>query len=44
MEEILRVENLKKAFKLSRRQQKLEKTSSAIKVAVDDLSFSVNRG
>ena len=44
MEEILRVENLKKAFKLSRRQQKLEKTSSAIKVAVDDLSLSVNRG
>ena len=44
MEEILRVENLKKAFKLSRRQQKLEKTSSAIKVAVDDLSFSFNRG
>lgn len=44
MEEILRVENLKKAFKLSRRQQKLEKTSSAIKVAVDDFSFSFNRG
>ena len=44
MEEILRVENLKKAFKLSRRQQMLEKTSSAIRVAVDGLSFSVNRG
>lgn len=44
MEEILRVDNLKKTFKLSRRQQMLEKTSSAIKVAVDGLSFSVNRG
>ncbi len=44
MEEILRVDNLKKAFKLSRRQQMLEKTSSAIRVAVDGLSFSVNRG
>lgn len=44
MEEILRVDNLKKTFKLSRRQQMLEKTSSAIRVAVDGLSFSVNRG
>ena len=44
MEEILRVDNLKKAFKLSRRQQMLEKTSSAIRVAVDGLSYSVNRG
>lgn len=44
MEEILKAEHLKKTFKLSRKQQKLEKTTSSLKVAVDDLSFTVNRG
>lgn len=44
MDEILKVENLKKTFKLSRKQQKLEKTDAAIKTAVNDLSFTVNRG
>lgn len=44
MEEILKAEHLKKTFKLSRKQQKLEKTNSSLKVAVDDLSFTVNRG
>lgn len=44
MEEILKVENLKKSFKLSRKQQKSAKTTSSVKVAVNDLSFSVNKG
>lgn len=44
MEEILKVENLRKTFKLSRKQQKLERTNSNIKVAVDNLSFTAYRG
>ena len=44
MEEILRVENLTKTFTLSRKQQKIEKTDKAVKVAVDNLSFSAYKG
>lgn len=44
MEEILKVENLSKSFKLSKKQQKLERTSMKVKVAVDSLSFSAYRG
>ena len=44
MEEILVVKNLKKTFKLSKKQQKIEKTKSDIKVAVNDLSFSTYKG
>lgn len=44
MEEILRVENLYKKFKLSRKQQKLEGTGLTEKVAVDNLSFTAYRG
>ena len=44
MEEILKVENLRKTFKLSRKQQKLERTQQTVKVAVDNLSFSAYRG
>lgn len=44
MEEILRVESLTKTFKLSRKQQKLQRTDRPIKVAVDKLSFSAYRG
>ncbi len=44
MEEILVAEKLKKSFKLSLKQRKLEKTDVSVKVAVDDLSFSVFRG
>ncbi|MDE6000850.1 MAG: ABC transporter ATP-binding protein [Clostridia bacterium] len=44
MEEILKVENLTKTFKLSRKQQKLEGTSQALKVAVNNLSFTAYRG
>lgn len=41
---MIEVMNLRKTFKLSKKQQKLEKTKSKVKVAVDDLSFSVNEG
>lgn len=44
MEEILQVQGLKKTFKLSAKQQKIEKTSEKQKVAVDDLSFTAYRG
>lgn len=44
MEEIVRVENLKKTFTLSKKQQKLEKTNQKVKVAVDGLSFGVHKG
>ena len=39
MEEILKVEGLSKTFTLSRKQQKIERTSAKRKVAVDNLSF-----
>ena len=44
MEEILTVEGLRKTFNLARKQQKLEKTSQKVKVAVDNLSFTAYRG
>ncbi|MDE6597888.1 MAG: ABC transporter ATP-binding protein [Clostridia bacterium] len=44
MEEILKVENLTKTFRLSRKQQKLERTSEPVKVAVNNLSFTAYRG
>ena len=44
METILRAENLRKTFTLSKKQQQLEKTNQKCKVAVNDLSFTVNRG
>lgn len=44
MSEILRVENLCKSFKLSKKQQRLEKSGSAVKEAVKDLSFTVGSG
>ncbi len=44
MEEVLKVENLTKSFKLSRKQQKIEKTYQTVKVAVNNLSFSCYRG
>ena len=44
MQEILKVENLTKTFKLSRKQQKLQRTDRPIKVAVDNLSFTAYRG
>ena len=44
MEKVLVVKNLVKTFKLSAKQQKIEKTNLKIKIAVNDLSFSVNKG
>jgi sodium transport system ATP-binding protein len=44
MDTILRAEGLKKTFKLSKKQQQLEKTKEKNKVAVDGLSFEANRG
>ena len=38
------MENLTKTFTLSRKQQKIEKTDKAVKVAVDNLSFSAYKG
>ena len=44
MENVLVVNNLVKTFKLSKKQVKIEKAKVNIKVAVDNLSFSVKRG
>lgn len=44
MSDILQVNGLKKTFKLSSKQQKLEKTNQKTKVAVDNLSFTAHRG
>jgi len=41
---ILKVENITKTFKLSAKQQKIEKTNCKIKTAVKDLSFSAYEG
>lgn len=44
MEPILIAQGLRKTFTLSKKQQQLEKTNQKIKVAVDNLSFTANRG
>ncbi len=44
MQEILVVDNLTKTFKLSRKQQHIEKTDKPLKVAVDKLSFTAYKG
>lgn len=44
MKEMLKVENLRKTFRLSSKQQKLEKTKEKVRVAVDDLSFVAYEG
>ncbi len=44
MNEILRVESLSKTFRLSRKQQQIEKTDRKEIVAVDNLSFTANKG
>lgn len=43
-DDILVVNNLRKTFTMSRKQQKIEKTNLKIKVAVDNLSFNVHKG
>lgn len=44
MEELLKVEDLCKTFKISRKQQALEKTHAKTKTAVNHLSFSAYEG
>ena len=44
MSEILRVEGLSKTFRLSRKQQKKERTDRKEIVAVNNLSFTANQG
>lgn len=41
---VLEVVNLKKTFKLSKKQQKIEKNNQSLKIAVNDLSFNVIKG
>ncbi len=41
---ILDVQGLRKTFRLSAKQQKIEKTKQKVKVAVDGLSFTARRG
>ena len=41
---ILEVRNLRKTFKLSKKQQRIAKTADNIKVAVDNVSFRANPG
>lgn len=44
MNTILKVNNLKKTFVLSKKQMKIEKTKNKNKVAVDDISFEAYEG
>ena len=44
MNEIVQVRGLRKTFRLSAKQQKIERTKEKVKVAVDDLSFTARRG
>jgi len=44
MDELIRVEGVSKTFTLSKKQQKIERTTERKKVAVDDLSFNAYRG
>lgn len=44
MQDVLVVKDLVKTFKLSRKQQKIDKTTLKIKVAVDGLSFTAKKG
>ena len=44
MNEVLQVRHLSKTFRLSAKQQKLEKTKQKTKIAVDDVSFDAYRG
>ena len=44
MQDVLVVKNLVKSFKLSKKQQKIDKTDLKIKVAVNGLSFTAQKG
>lgn len=42
--ETLRVQNIRKTFKLSKKQRKIEQTETKLKVAVDDVTFTAYPG
>lgn len=44
MNELIRVENISKTFKLSKKQQQIEKTSDPLRRAVQNLSFEAYEG
>jgi sodium transport system ATP-binding protein len=44
MNVVLSVENISKTFRLSKKQQKIERTSSNLKIAVNNLSFQAYQG
>ena len=44
MKELLKVQNVKKTFKVSAKQQKIQKTKERVKVAVNHLSFTAYEG
>ena len=44
MKELIKVENLSKSFKLSSKQQKIEKTNEKVRRAVNSLSFEAYEG
>lgn len=44
MQEIIRAENIRKVFRLSAKQRKIEKSETGQKVALDGLSFTANEG
>ncbi len=44
MEELIKVENLSKTFRLSKKQQKIEKTNERVRRAVSALTFSAYKG
>ncbi len=44
MKELIKIENLSKTFKLSSKQQKIEKTNEKVRRAVDGLSFEAYEG
>ena len=44
MQELIKVENLSKSFKLSSKQQKIEKTNEKVRRAVNNLSFEAYEG
>ncbi len=44
MDELINVSALTKTFKLSSKQQKIEKTTTSLRVAVNNLSFSAYKG
>jgi sodium transport system ATP-binding protein len=44
MQESIVIKNLRKTFRLSKKQMRIDKTDNPLKVAVDDISFSTYKG